>query len=69
MKIKEITQKTDKELMTLLIDSRKKLAEAKVDLRTKQVSNVKEIMALRKTIARVLTVQRERELTKEEANG
>ncbi len=69
MKVKEITQKTDKELMTLLIDSRKKLADAKVELRTKQVSNVKEILALRKTIARVLTVQRERELTKEEANG
>lgn len=69
MKVTEITQKTDKELMTLLIDSRKKLADAKVELRTKQVSNVKEILALRKTIARVLTVQRERELTKEEANG
>lgn len=69
MKIADITQKTDKELMTLLIDSRKKLADAKVELRTKQVSNVKEILALRKTIARVLTVQRERELSKEEANG
>lgn len=69
MKIADINQKTDKELMTLLIDSRKKLADAKVELRTKQISNVKEIMALRKTIARVLTVQRERELSKEEANG
>ena len=69
MKIADINQKTDKELVTLLIDSRKKLADAKVELRTKQISNVKEIMALRKTIARVLTVQRERELTKEEANG
>lgn len=69
MKIADIKQKTDKELITLLIDSRKKLADAKVELRTKQISNVKEIMALRKTIARVLTVQRERELSKEEANG
>jgi large subunit ribosomal protein L29 len=69
MKIADINQKTDKELITLLIDSRKKLADAKVELRTKQISNVKEIMALRKTIARVLTVQRERELSKEEANG
>ena len=69
MKIADINQKTDKELVTLLIDSRKKLADAKVELRTKQISNVKEIMALRKTIARVLTVQRERELSKEEANG
>ena len=69
MKIADINQKTDKELVTLLIDSRKKLADAKVELRTKQISNVKEIMALRKTIARVLTVQRVRELSKEEANG
>ncbi len=69
MKIADIKQKTDKELATMLIDSRKKLADAKVELRTKQVSNVKEIAALRKTVARVLTVQRERELSKEEANG
>lgn len=69
MKIADINQKTDQELTTLLIDSRKKLADAMVELRTKQISNVKEIMALRKTIARVLTVQRERELSKEEANG
>ena len=69
MKIVDIKQKTDKELSTMLVDSRKKLADAKVELRTKQVSNVKEIAALRKTVARVLTVQRERELSKEEANG
>jgi large subunit ribosomal protein L29 len=69
MKFKDITQKTDKELVTMLTDTRKQLAEAKVDMKTKQVSNVKQIQALKKTVARVLTVQREREFTKEETNG
>lgn len=69
MKIAEINQKTDKELQALLDESRKKLAEARLELRTKQVSNVKQVKALRKTIAQVLTVQSAKQATKEEANG
>jgi large subunit ribosomal protein L29 len=73
MKLKDITQKTDKELATMLIEARKNLADAKVDMRTKQVANVKQINALKKTVARVLTIQQQRRLqgqdTKEEANG
>lgn len=69
MKIAEINQKTDNELQTLLDESRKKLAEARLELRTKQVSNVKQVKALRKTIAQVLTVQSVKQAAKEEANG
>lgn len=69
MKLADITQKSDKELATLITEQRQKLAQARTDLRTKQGGNVKEILALRKTVARVLTVQRQRQLTKEVANG
>ena len=69
MKFAEISQKTDTELQSLLADRRKEVGQARIDLRTKQVSNVKQIIAHKKIIARVLTIQRQRALTKEEANG
>ncbi len=69
MKLSEIMQKSDKELATVLAEQRKQLSQGLMDLRTRQVSNVKQAAAHKKTIARILTVQRQRELTKEEANG
>jgi ribosomal protein L29 len=74
MKLVDITQKSDKELATLLADSRQELAQARVDMRSKQASNVKQIAAVRKRVARILTIQKNRELetvtsTKEETNG
>lgn len=69
MKYQDITKKSDKELGTLLADTRKQLSQELIDMRTKQPKNVKQIQAYKKTIARTLTLQRERELTKEEANG
>jgi ribosomal protein L29 len=71
MKFQDITKKTDKELTALLADTRKQLLQASMDMRTKQVKNVKQIAALKTTIARALTEQRQRELThvKEENNG
>lgn len=70
MKLADIRTKSDKELQTLLTDSRKALADAAVDIRTKQVSNVKQIAGIKKTIARTITEQKEREFKKlEESNG
>lgn len=69
MKMNEITQKNDKELQTLLADSRKQLASLAIDMRTKQVGNVKQIAAVKKTIARTLTALNQRQATKEENNG
>ena len=68
MKHSEIIQKNDKELGILLADTRKQLSQLSIDMRTKQVPNIKQAHALKKTIARVLTVQRERQ-NKEEANN
>lgn len=63
MKVKEMRQKSQKELQKDLTDARGKLMTAQVDYRTKEVKNVREIRALRRDIARLLTVTREQELT------
>ena len=68
LKFKDIQQKSDKELATMLGDNRKKLSETLVDMRTKQVANTKQIGAYKRQIAQILTAQRERELTAKEEN-
>lgn len=67
MKTSEIVQKTDKELVTILAVQQAKLAELRVDYRIKQVSNIKELAAVRKTVARIKTIMRERAITAAEA--
>lgn len=64
MKLKDIAQKTDVELQELLVSSRAELAAAVIDSRTKEDKNVKRQAGLKLQIARVLTVSRQRELTK-----
>ena len=68
MKVKEIAEKNPKELTQLINDQRAKLATLVVDLRTKKVSNVKEIAAVKKTIARALTIERQRALSENGEN-
>jgi len=67
MKLTEITKKTDQELTDLIRAEREGLAKAILDSRTKEVKNVKTQAAYKKTIARALTIAREREIAKEEA--
>jgi ribosomal protein L29 len=67
MKLTEITNKTDQELAELIKTERDALAKAVIESRTKEVKNVKSLAAHKKTIARALTIAREREITKEEA--
>lgn len=70
MKLQDIRSKSDKELITLIAESRKQLADSWVDMKTKKISNVKKIAGIKVTIARSLTEQKERELKKlEESNG
>jgi ribosomal protein L29 len=69
MKIKEVVNKSDKELENLVADTRKQLAQLAIDMRTKQIPNVKQKLHLRTTLSRALTVQRQRQLEKEENNG
>ena len=69
LKFKEIAAKSDKELQTMIDDNRKKLAQARIDMRTKQVKNVKEIHSLKLSLAQALTAQRQKLDAKEENNG
>ena len=56
MKIKELRQKTAKELKELLEQDRHKLGQFKFDLASKKLKNHRQIRELRKEIARVLTI-------------
>ncbi len=66
MKAKELRSKTDKELAKQLTDLREKLVDAHIDMRTKEVKDVKQIKAIKKDIARVLTIRSESERAKTE---
>jgi ribosomal protein L29 len=67
IKINEITKKTDQELNDFITAEQAALASAIIDSRTKEVKAVKTLSAHKKTIARALTIRREREIAKMEA--
>jgi ribosomal protein L29 len=62
MKMQELSEKSPQELQQLIMDEHTKLAQLAIDMRTKKVSNVKEIAARKKTIAQAMTLARLREL-------
>lgn len=62
MKAKEIATKSAKELTQFIADQRRALQDAHVELRTKEVTNVKAIAKIKRNIARALTVQRQNEI-------
>lgn len=59
MKISELKTKPKEELYKLLLDSSKKLQELKFNLAAGKVKNVRSVRALRKDIARILTLLNE----------
>lgn len=66
MKLQEITKKTDQELAEIVVKSRADLAKAVIESRTKEIRDVKQQGRLKKTVARVLTIAREREIARQE---
>ena len=68
IKLNDITKKTDQELNDFIVTEQAALAQAIIDSRTKEVKGVKIQSAHKKTIARALTIRREREIAKEEAS-
>jgi len=60
MKNKELKVKTDQELELSLKEFREKLRKLNFDLAEKKLKNVGEISESRKTIARILTLFRQR---------
>ncbi len=69
MKAKELRTKTDKELLKMSADLRKKLVDIHIDMRTKEVKNVKQVKLVKKDIARILTILSENELVKTEKSN
>ena len=68
IKLTEITTKTDQELVQFIASERAALATALIDSRTKEVKGVKILASHKKTIARALTIARERAIAKMEAS-
>jgi len=66
MKLTDIAKQTEVELVATLKAERSALAKTVIESRTKEVKNVKAITAHKKTIARTLTIMREREIAKQE---
>ncbi|MAF20749.1 MAG: 50S ribosomal protein L29 [Parcubacteria group bacterium] len=56
MKIKELRQKTERELNDLLTEYQYKSGQLKFDLASKKLKNVKQIKELRRDIARIKTI-------------
>ena len=68
IKVSEIINKNDQELSALIAAEQAALATAIIDSRTKEVKGVKIQAAHKKTIARALTIARERAIAKMEAS-
>lgn len=64
MKINEITGKSEKELKDLLVTKRKDLFDLNLDNKQNKLKNTRVIFNTRKDIARIMTLIREKELTK-----
>jgi ribosomal protein L29 len=67
MKLADITKLNDQELNDLIKSERSRLTQSVFDSRTKETHNVKALSAHKKTIARALTIARERDIAKQEA--
>jgi large subunit ribosomal protein L29 len=65
MEMKEIRSKTDAELHRLLAEARRELLNLRFQLASNQLQNVSRIKQVRRTIARILTELRARNLTRE----
>ncbi len=66
MKAADIRKKTDAELEAMLQKQRQARVEDMIEYKTKDVKNVKSLQAHKQTIARVLSVMRERALAVKE---
>ena len=61
MKIKELRQKSKKELSDLLKENRRKVGQLQFDLASKKLKNVRQVRELRKDIARTITILKEKD--------
>jgi len=60
MKVSELRQKSKTELQKILENDREKLRQLRFDLLAGKVKNVREIRKIKKEIAQVLTISKEK---------
>ncbi len=58
MKMKELREKTDRELDRLLAELRDKVRDMRFKIASRQLSDVRDVHDARKAIARILTLRR-----------
>ena len=63
MKIIELSQKPKNELQTLLSEKRERLRQLRFNISSGKVKNVREIRMIKKDIARILTILKNRAST------
>lgn len=63
-RIKEFRQKNIDELKSLLEEKKKELVQARLDLKLKRIKNVHKPKSIRKEIARILTIIKEKQIGK-----
>ncbi len=68
MDIKEIKEKSDHQLLMMIKENLEKLKKLRFSLSSGQLKNYNEINQVKKTIAKVKTVLKERSLKKEIGN-
>lgn len=59
MKLKDLREKTKSELQQLLVDSRAELLSVRLKVSGRQETKVRQIRALKRTVAKILTVLNE----------
>lgn len=60
MKIKDIREKTEKDLEKMLAAERERIRDLRFKVSQRQLKNLSEIQGAKKTIARILTVNKEK---------
>ena len=68
MDIKEIKEKSDRQLLAMIRENSEKLKKLRFSLSSGQLKNYNEVGEIKKTIARVKTVLKERSLKREIGN-
>jgi len=61
MELKELRKKSDQELKKMLAEGREKLRELKFKVSSRQYKAIRDIRKRGKQIARILTIQKERQ--------
>ena len=67
--LKELKLKSETELNRLLVSSREKLRDLRFKVTQNQLKNIREVRMIRKKIAKILTILKQKKATNKEAKA